>query len=678
MSTSSRPWDPALQKQRGDYLLSLVRGTAPDWFNDAGACTISDQIDYDSSFRTKPPVPFYLRERVNTVLALMAGDAEEVAFGNRVLDNLQLSPCDDFSTMNLIEMLLRHPQAVSAENTQRLLEVIAHEARLIQVDCNFYVGANDNFPSMGFFIMVVGGEMVNDDRTVQAGLDGLYSARDLLGRRGFFSEYNSPTYAGVTLHGLDETANNARNEEARELARQASERMWLDVAAHWHPNLSFQAGPYSRAYHNNSIIWSALTNTLMWTTFGDVVFLSPEYGLFQNTEYCHEARAGNLAFCQAGCGGYAGTLHHFPDYIGEMALEKTYPFRVRGTTEFGTFHMGEYRRLENGALVHVPGHSADFGADSAYINSYLEENFALGTATKPLCGGGQTDLFHAMWRRCAPAREWGDLRAVFARYLLNESQPEDAQSGGLLYQHGNGMAIQDDRRALALYHPNGYLHEGIHSLRLALIMQELTSPVEQVWIGDRLLPGGDGEAAEADWVLVKDGPILLAFYPLNGTNLGREAALRCRQENGYRVLSFYNYQGPARDFTQHELQIIQNGFIFEAATTADYPDVPAFLADLRQAQLSDTTVLEARRARYLREGRELFLWMDPALQTIKAAVVNGEEIAYPRLEVTGLDTSRLPWLGAPRVWHDSLDWWERIAARGGIAGMEGLSGKLVD
>jgi hypothetical protein len=340
--------------------------------------------------------------------------------------------------------------------------------------------------------------------------------------------------------------------------------------------------------------------------------------------------------------------------------------------------MGEYRKLENGALVHVPGHSADFGADSAHINSYLEEDFALGTATKPLCGGGQTDLFHAMWRLRAPAKEWGDLRAVFTRYLINESQPEDASSGGLLYQHGNGMAIQDDRRALALYHPNGYLHEGIHSLRLALIMQELTSPVEEVWIGDRLLPGGDGEAQEADWVLVKDGPMLLAFYPLCGTNLGREAAIRCRQENGYRVLSFYNFQGSARDFPQHELQIIQNGFIFEAATAADYPDVPAFLADLRKAQVSDTTVLESRRARYLREGRELFLWMDPALQTIKAAVVNGEEIAYPRLEVTGLDPTQLPWLGQPKVWHDSLDWWERIAARGGIKGMEGLSGKFVD
>ncbi len=678
MPASTRPWHPALQKERGAYLMSLVRAKARDFFSESGECLVSDQIDFDTSHRTVSPSPFYLRERVNTVLALMAGDAEEAAFGNLILAQIPLSPCDDFSTMNLIEMLLRHPQTVSAENTQRLLEVIAHEATLIQRDLNFFVGANDNFPAMGCFIMVVGGEMVNDDRAVQAGLDSLYSARDLLSRRGFFSEYNSPTYAGVTLHGLDETANHARHPEARELARQASERMWLDVAAHWHPQMSFQAGPYSRAYHNNSIVWSALTNILMWTTFGDIVFINPVRTLFEEAESSYEARVGNLAFCQAGCGGYAGTVHHIPDYIGEMVLEKRYPFRIRGTAEYGTFHVGEYRKLENGALVHVPGRSADYGADSTYVNTYMEEDLALGTATKPFCGGGQTDLFHAMWRRRVPATEWGDLRAVFARYLVNESQPEDAESGGLLYQHGNGMAIQDDRRVLAVYHPNGYRQEGLHSLRLALIMQELTSPVEEVWIGDRRLPDGDGESEKVDWVLVKDGPVLLAFYPLLGTDLGREVAIRSRQENGYRVLSFYNYQGPARDFTQHELQIVQNGFVCEMATTAEYGDAPAFLADLRKAQISDSTVLEARRVRYLREGRELFLWMDPERQTIKAAVVNGEEIAYPRLEVTGLDSSRLPWLGQPRLWHQDLDWWQRIADRGGIKGMEGLSGRLVE
>ncbi len=678
MSNSPRPWDPALQAERGAQLLGLVRGKARDFFAPDGRCVVSDQVDWDSSHRRLPPSPFYLRERVNTVLALMAGDESDIAFGNLILDQIPLSPSDDFSTMNLIEMLLRHPQAVSPENTQRLLDVIAHEATHLQYYYNFFVGGNDNFPAMGCFIMVVGGELVNDDRAVQAGLDSLYSARDLLSRRGFFSEYNSPTYAGVTLHGLDETANHARHAEARALACQASERMWLDVAAHWHPHLSFQAGPYSRAYHNNSIAWSALTNILMWTTFGDCVFISPQRSLFDQSAFCHEVRAGNLAFCQAGCGGYAGTIHHIPDYVGELVLAKTYPFRVRGTAEYGSFHLGEYRKLPSGALQHIPGRTADFGANSAQISTLLEEDFAVGVASRGLCGGGGGDLFHVLWRRRAPAGEWADLRTVFTRYLVNETRPEDPDSLGLLAQQGIGFGLHDDRRALVLYHPNGYLHEGIHSLRLSLVLQELSGPLDEVWIGDRRLDSNDGESAAPDWVIVRDGPMLLAFYPLPTTHLGREVAIRSRSENGYRVLSFYNYQGPSRDFTQHELQIVQNGFVFEAATTADYSDVPAFLAELRRAEISDTTVLEARCVRYLRDGRELFLWLDPAQQSVKAAAVNGKEAVYPPLEITGVDVSRLPWLAEPGPLHHSLDWWKRIAARGGIEGMEGLSGTLVE
>jgi len=89
-------------------------------------------------------------------------------------------------------------------------------------------------------------------------------------------------------------------------------------------------------------------------------------------------------------------------------------------------------------------------------------------------------------------------------------------------------------------------------------------------------------------------------------------------------------------------------------------------------------VLEARRVRYLRAGRELFLWMDPARQTIKSAVVNGREVAYAPLEVDGVDSARVPWNNPPGLLHENLDWWQRIAARPGLPGLEGVSGRRVE
>jgi len=160
-----RPWDPQLQQERGARLMGLVRGAARRFFHDDGRCALNEVLDFDFDHEKVPEKPFYLRERVNCVLALMAGTDDDVAFGNRILDHIELTSCD-FTTTNLVEMLLRHPERVSKANTARLLAHIAEEIVHIRTTHNFYIGANDNFPSMGTFLFVVGGELVGDDAAV--------------------------------------------------------------------------------------------------------------------------------------------------------------------------------------------------------------------------------------------------------------------------------------------------------------------------------------------------------------------------------------------------------------------------------------------------------------------------------------------------------------------------------
>lgn len=672
----NRPWDPRLQKQRGDLLMGLVRQAARRFFNADGECIVSEVTEFDRDHKIIPHTPFYERERIQCALSLMTGSVEDVALGNRILSKMQFSSCA-FTSMGLILMLIRHSEDVSSVNRQRIL---AHLARAVEDEPKPYnsFADGDNFPAMSCFILIVGGELLKNKDAVQAGIDTLYSARDLLTRRGFFSEYNSPTYAGVSLQALDETVNHARHPEALDLARKASERKWLDVAAHWHPGLSFQAGPYSRAYHNNSIIWSSGTNALVWIALGDVVFLNPVRTYFEEGAVSYEARVHTLPFYQAGCAGCAKTIHHIPDYIGQLFLAKTFPFRVSGTAETSTYHYGDYRRTKDDACIHIPGASADYGANPVFASTYMEEDFAIGAATRGFASGAQSDIFHEMHKLRPQASSWADVRSVFVRFLTNETKPEDEASKTLLTQEGNGFAIQDDRRALALYYPNGARRAGIHSLKLSLVAQEITSPVDEIWIGDRRLPNGDGESAQLDWVILRDGPMLLAFYPLPTTNLGRRVAIRSARENNYRVISFYNYEGPPRDFAAHDLQIVQNGFIFEASTLREHDGVPAFLADLREGEVCDHTALEVRRVRYLREGRELFLCMDPALQTIKTQAVNGKEVGGIPLTVDGVDLAQVPWIGAAGVLHKNLFWWKRIAARKGIPNHEALSGRCVD
>ena len=673
---TGKPWALAHQRQRRQAFFAAARKAAINFFDAEGYCLIGDG-HAEGAACTKATNPhFHLREIVHSAAAFFAGNAQDAELANRILAHANFSSCD-FTAMSLIKIFIRQGRLVTPANRRKLLPYIEKEIARVQKPHNAFVGYNDNYPAMDIFIMVVGGELTGNKKAVQAGLDNLYSMRDLLARQGFFSEYNSPTYGGVTLHGLGETACCARHPEARRLAQEGAERMWLDFALHWHPEISWHAGPHSRSYHSNSIGWNGLTAAVMWVVFGDVIVPNPFNTIFgQNTEGIGAALANFLQFYQAGWSEYAGTLHRIQDYIGELVLSKSYPFRVKGTTECGTFHAGKYHCRSNGAFSHVPGYCADFGASSAELTTYMEADFALGTASRMFLDGGQSEFFYEIHKRKPQVKKWDDIRTVFTRYVLNESQPGAPTAMSLLSQKGVGFTVQDDRRALVLCNPNGADHENIRSLKLALILQEITAPLDEIWIGGRKLKNGDGEAKNSDWVILRDGNILLAFLPLAQSDLGRKVTIRSRRENGYRVISFFNYEGRTRNFAQPDLKRIQNGFVFEVSTLREHKSIPAFLKTLRRAELSDTTLMEARQVRYLRAGREMLLWMDPLQQTVKAASLNGRATTCPPLEADGLDLRKVPWLGKG-LFHKNLAWWTRIANRPAIPGLEGVIGRLV-
>ena len=646
-------------------MLALVRGAAHTYFDRGGQCTFDAAANH-----------FGLREHVHCCKALLDGNRDDAVLANAILAAAELHSCD-FSTLTIIELMLYWPAKLTPANAARLRAHIARQAVGVQKAHNSFIGGNDNFPSMALAIMVLGGELVGDARAVEAGLDTLYSLRDLLTRRGFLSEYNSPTYAAVTLRALGETAGNARHPEARRLARQAAYRVWLDVAAHWHPGTSFPAGPHSRSYHADSTMVSSHLHTVVWSTFGDRVWPSPIERYFgPDAERRYEHIIHRLPYMQAALPGYGATVHQVTDDLARLAFRKRYPFRAGGTAEMGTYHMGDYRVNEHGAVVHVPGRCTDFGAGEVCLNTYMRREFAVGTSTRGFLSGTQSEVFFETHRRVTGGRGAAPTRSVFARYLVGPTDLVAEMKGGLIRQQALAWAVQDDARAMALYHPNGDRRRGVTDLRLCLLLPEPDAPVDEVWIGDRRLPDRDGESESADWVIVKDGPMLLAFHPLAATDLGRRVTVRSEHAHGLRIISFYNYEGPKRSFPREALPPVRNGFVFEAGTVVRDGTPRGFLKALRGAQISDTILMETRRVRYQRGRRELCLWLDPSRHSVKAATVNGRQVSHDPLSVDGVDNARVPWLdkGVP---HGELDWWQRIADRPGMEGQECVSGRRV-
>lgn len=74
------------------------------------------------------------------------------------------------------------------------------------------------------------------------------SVYDLFKQYDSFNEYNSPTYYGVDLYGLDLWRAYGSTEQMRSRGREMEATIWRDIAAFYHPVLRNMSGPYDRAY----------------------------------------------------------------------------------------------------------------------------------------------------------------------------------------------------------------------------------------------------------------------------------------------------------------------------------------------------------------------------------------------------------------------------------------------
>jgi hypothetical protein len=164
--------------------------------------------------------------------------------------------------------------------------------------------------------------------------DLLSYARDRLRRfaaavddTGSFAEYNSPTYARVTIGNLTRIRMFCRDTEALERVDKLHQRAWLHLARHWHAPTRQLAGPMSRCYSTDlgKPLWlqKALDGQLEFATLEDI----------------HRARttgAGETAILDYKCPRQVESLFldpKFPHQHRELFLQAKEPVRpVLGTT----------------------------------------------------------------------------------------------------------------------------------------------------------------------------------------------------------------------------------------------------------------------------------------------------------------------------------------------------------
>ncbi|WP_080056307.1 hypothetical protein [Spirosoma aerolatum] len=105
-----------------------------------------------------------------------------------------------------------------------------------------------NISIMSSFLMEYVGTEFKIDELRKAGIKKAHDIFDLYQRHHTFSEYNSPTYYGVTLVAIALWRELAFSPEMRQMGQTLEREFWHEVTTVYNANLKNMVGPYFRGY----------------------------------------------------------------------------------------------------------------------------------------------------------------------------------------------------------------------------------------------------------------------------------------------------------------------------------------------------------------------------------------------------------------------------------------------
>jgi len=137
------------------------------------------------------------------------------------------------------------------------------------------VGADyTNISIMSAFLMNYVGTEFNREELKTAGLKKAYDVFNLYQSHKTFSEYNSPTYYGVTLVAIALWRELALSPEIKQMGQTLEAAFWHEITSVYNPNLKNMVGPYFRGYGMDMQKYFAITG--IWIAIAvDDAKLSP-------------------------------------------------------------------------------------------------------------------------------------------------------------------------------------------------------------------------------------------------------------------------------------------------------------------------------------------------------------------------------------------------------------------
>ena len=621
---------PARQAERRSAVYAKHREFCSDYFDDNG------RFRFERSFPDTRSGLFH-------AFSFLDGDEANARLANHLIAQAPINreavkSLHKFYPMLAAGLLNHCGDRIEAEQRDRLAATLkaavegnAHKRRP--------GGYNDNHPLLEAGGILAGAAVVPTDAAVLDTATGaLEQTLRLLDRRGFLSEYTSPTYSPISMLCFAEIAELCPYERARELALECERRLWLEIASHWHPATCSLAGPHSRAYQIDLLAHFHNAHALMYLVFGgDAAPIHPLNHLFPYYDDRQVRHHNQDEFLQGATMWHLAPTYHVPDEAVELAWAKPNRTTVVATSEFGEFPRSwgsrEYPDPETPFYEFPAGHTV--------CTTYLTDRFALGTSRNEFLEGEPDTNVHLAFARNSPTRSIADVATLFPALLVGRFEPDrDTRAPN----RGRALTVQSEGTVLSLQRPrvpwgggrDDSGPEQIDAIQLSLLLTCFHERPEAVRIGERTLDGLEGESVAPEPVFICDHGVYLAIHPLMLTDHGRDAAIRVRSINGYLDIGMVSYEGAPREFSDFELCATLTGFVLVVSDEGEWPDFDAFCQAEAAAEIIDSQPRPSRRETIYRSGgRELAMEISPISEGLKYASIDGCLAPEPRFSVNG-------------------------------------------
>lgn len=608
-SDSSREAQQERRKKAYEKLLELYRGK----LEQRDGLAVAPFYDAEGSPDNSSRAPMWLAE------LFLEGDEKDWEIANDMIEGTRFGHACIFTGVACAEYLVGQKEKLRPAAVERMERYLLHcVADWMSGDVAF-VGANDNFPIGCCTALSLCGQYFGNPAMIRFARGRLAELNQRLDYRGYLHECNSPTYSSISLQDISMLSELTGDCETKELALRIEQRIWQELLLHFHPAIRQQAGPFSRAYLDDTAGQGTMVTFSYYAAFGEISPYQPMNMLFPHP--LEDTFAHNVwDFQYRSLIKIMGCTYHPPLELAEECLNRRQlPCQVEGSHEF----MG---------ISNSPGGQSN-------VSLYMEEKWGLG-----LFGSrtwqGQTTPVHLIYRRRetengSTMREHMEaVRSAYTRMTVKgecdqwkDHMPNPDRD--LELDAGAAFTVSHQGTMILGYVPCGAQDDRTATIRTAFVLPSFHSEPDEMRFGKELSVTGCASFERIDWCFVRDGEVYLGIYPLVSRKEPQLLSqVRFLYEGGYHMIAWYNmFSFEGKQLSLEELHTYGSGMVLEIGTEREYGSFQNFMDAVSGAEITDHSYHTERTITYQRGKTRLELMFDYTMVNLRRALSNGKLVS---------------------------------------------------